>query len=105
MLFAPPLSDLAEQRLDVMCNTNDGFAIAERDLELRGPGEFLGQRQSGMPEFTLAELGAHRDLLALARDQAVQMVDKDGVPRDRDLADLLLSLFERDSAVRFLAAG
>lgn len=105
MLFAPPLSDLAEQRLDVMCNTNDGFAIAERDLELRGPGEFLGQRQSGMPEFALADLGAHRDLLALARDQAVQMVDKDGVPRDRDLADLLLSLFERDSAVRFLAAG
>jgi hypothetical protein len=58
-----------------------------------------------MPEFTLANLDAHRDLLALARDQAAEMVDPDGVPHDRALADLLLSLFERDSAVRFLASG
>ena len=105
LLFAPPLSDLATQRLDVMRETNDGFVIAERDLELRGPGEFLGQRQSGMPEFALADLGAHRDLLAIARDQAANMVDRDGAPHDREMADLLLSLFERDSAVRFLASG
>ena len=105
LLFAPPLSDLATRRLDAMRETNDGFVIAERDLELRGPGEFLGQRQSGMPEFALADLGAHRDLLAMARDQAANMVDHDGVPHDREMADLLLSLFERDSAVRFLASG
>ena len=105
LLFAPPLSDLATQRLDVMRETNDGFVIAERDLELRGPGEFLGQRQSGMPELALADLAAHRDLLARARDQAANMVDGDGAPHDREMADLLLSLFERDSAVRFLASG
>ena len=105
LLFSPPLSGTAAERLEVMRETNDGFVIAERDLELRGPGEFLGQRQSGMPEFTLANLDAHRDLLALARDQAAEMVDPDGVPHDRALADLLLSLFERDSAVRFLASG
>ena len=105
LLFAPPLSDLATQRLEVMSETNDGFVIAERDLELRGPGEFLGQRQSGMPEFALADLGAHRDLLAMARDQAANMLDRDGTPHDREIADLLLSLFERDSAVRFLASG
>ena len=105
LLFAPPLSDLATQRLDVMRETNDGFVIAERDLELRGPGEFLGQRQSGTPEFALADLGAHHDLLAMARDQAANMVDLDGAPHDREMADLLLSLFERDSAVRFLASG
>ena len=105
LLFAPPLSDLATQRLDVMRETNDGFVIAERDLELRGPGEFLGQRQSGMPEFALADLGAHRDLLAMARDQTANMVDRGGAPHDREMADLLLSLFERDSAVRFLASG
>ena len=105
LLFASPLSDLANQRLDVMRETNDGFVIAERDLELRGPGEFLGQRQSGMPEFALADLNTHRDLLALARDQAADMVDSDGAPHDREIADLLLSLFERDSAVRFLASG
>ena len=105
LLFAPALSDLATQRLDVMRETNDGFVIAERDLELRGPGEFLGQRQSGTPEFALADLGAHHDLLAMARDQAANMVDLDGAPHDREMADLLLSLFERDSAVRFLASG
>ena len=48
-----------------MRETNDGFVIAERDLELRGPGEFLGQRQSGVPEFALADLAAHQDLLPL----------------------------------------
>ena len=105
LLFSAPLSGTAAERLEVMRETNDGFVIAERDLELRGPGEFLGQRQSGMPEFTLANLDAHRDLLALARDQAAAMVDADGAPHDRGLADLLLSLFERDSAVRFLASG
>ena len=88
-----------------MRETNDGFVIAERDLELRGPGEFLGQRQSGMPEFTLANLAVHQDLLAIARKVAAGMMGEDDTPRDRATADLLLSLFERDSAVRFLASG
>ena len=52
-----------------MRDTNDGFVIAEEDLELRGPGEFLGQRQSGVPEFVLANLAVHR-LLGLARTEA-----------------------------------
>ncbi|MEK9911841.1 MAG: ATP-dependent DNA helicase RecG, partial [Candidatus Puniceispirillum sp.] len=69
--------------------------------ELRGPGEFLGQRQSGMPEFALADLAAHRDLIGIARDEARRML------RTNDTAqlNLLLSLFERDSAVKFLASG
>ena len=83
----------------------DGFVIAERDLELRGPGEFLGQRQSGVPEFILADLAAHQDLLALAREVARGMVGPENQPVDRAQCDLLLSLFERDSAVRFLASG
>ena len=105
LLYQGPLSETATARLAVMRETNDGFVIAERDLELRGPGEFLGQRQSGMPEFTLANLAVHQDLLAIARKVAAGMMGEDDTPRDRATADLLLSLFERDSAVRFLASG
>ncbi|MEC8642729.1 MAG: ATP-dependent DNA helicase RecG [Pseudomonadota bacterium] len=105
MLYQGPLSETATARLDVMRETNDGFIIAERDLELRGPGEFLGQRQSGVPEFILADLAAHQDLLALARDVAHGMIGPNNQPVDRAQCDLLLSLFERDSAVRFLASG
>ena len=105
LLYQGPLSEPAMARLDVMRDTNDGFVIAERDLELRGPGEFLGQRQSGVPEFVLADLAAHQDLLALARETARDMIGPDSHPIDRAQCDLLLSLFERDSAVRFLASG
>ena len=105
LLYQGPLSETATARLDVMRETNDGFVIAERDLELRGPGEFLGQRQSGVPEFILADLAAHQDLLTLARDVARGMIGPDNQPVDRAQCDLLLSLFERDSAVRFLASG
>jgi ATP-dependent DNA helicase RecG len=85
-----------------MRDTEDGFVIAEEDLKLRGPGEFLGQRQSGVPEFILADLGAHGDLLSLARTEARRMAS-DGTALT--YSDMLLSLFERDSAVRYLAAG
>ena len=105
LLYQGPLSETATSRLAVMRETNDGFVIAERDLELRGPGEFLGQRQSGMPEFALADMAAHQDLLPLARQAAAAMLGADDQPTDRATADLLLSLFERDSAVRFLASG
>ena len=101
LVYQPPLSETANKRLSVMRDTNDGFVIAEEDLNLRGPGEFLGQRQSGVPEFVLADLAAHRDLLAIAREQAQIMLADNGMHH----INLLLSLFERDSAVKFLAAG
>ena len=101
LVYQPPLSETANKRLSVMRDTNDGFVIAEEDLNLRGPGEFLGQRQSGVPEFVLADLAAHRDLLAIAREQAQIMLVDNGIHH----INLLLSLFERDSAVKFLAAG
>ena len=101
LVYQPPLSETANKRLSVMRDTNDGFVIAEEDLNLRGPGEFLGQRQSGVPEFVLADLAAHRNLLAIAREQAQIMLAGNGMHH----INLLLSLFERDSAVKFLAAG
>ena len=103
LIYHGPMSETASRRLAVMRETNDGFVIAEEDLELRGPGEFLGQRQSGVPEFVLANLSAHRDLLSLARSEAQQMLAAgDAAAAQRDM---LLSLFERDEAVRFLASG
>ena len=101
LVYYGALSETAARRLGVMRRTNDGFVIAEEDLELRGPGEFLGQRQSGMPEFVLADLAAHRDLLSLARNEAGLLLKQN----DQNHMNLLLSLFERDSAVKFLASG
>ena len=102
LVYASPVSDTSKTRLSVMRDTADGFVIAEEDLKLRGPGEFLGQRQSGVPEFILADLGAHGDLLALARTEARRMAAEGTA---LTYSDMLLSLFERDSAVRYLAAG
>ena len=101
LVYHGTLSETAAKRLGIMRDTNDGFVIAEEDLELRGPGEFLGQRQSGMPEFVLADLAAHRDLLGLARSEAGRALEQN----DQKHMNLLLSLFERDSAVKFLASG
>ncbi len=64
----PPLSDIANQRLSKFTETSDGFEIAEADLELRGPGEMFGLRQSGLPELRLARLAIDRDLLQASRD-------------------------------------
>ena len=63
LLYQPPLSALARQRLDTLRQTSDGFAIAERDLQLRGPGELLGTRQTGLASFRIADLVRDADLL------------------------------------------
>jgi ATP-dependent DNA helicase RecG len=107
LLYLPRLSDAARARLSIMRETDDGFRIAEEDLKLRGAGEVLGTRQSGMPEFRIAELSCHADLLAMARDDARRIVESDpGLtsPRGRALR-VLLYLFERDAAVRYLRSG
>ena len=107
LMYQGPLSEAAQARLKIMRATNDGFIIAEEDLRLRGPGEVLGQRQSGLPEFCLADLALHADLLPLARQQAEAILEK-GLRLDAPEMQpyvTLLSLFERDNAVRFLASG
>ena len=63
LLYQPPLSQMARQRLETMRQTNDGFVIAEKDLELRGPGELLGTRQTGLADFRIADLARDADLL------------------------------------------
>ena len=90
-----------------MRETEDGFVIAEEDLKLRGAGEVLGTRQSGLQEYRLANLEMHGDLLAIARDDARLIVDRDpDLQNERGKAlRLLLYLFERDEAVRYFRSG
>ena len=107
LVYHGPLGETAKARLKTMRETDDGFVIAEEDLRLRGAGELLGKRQSGMPEFRLADLAAHADLLAIARDDAKLMLTRDPeLKSERGQAlRVLLYLFERDEAVRLLRTG
>ena len=77
LLFSEGGSETARQRLEVLCRTTDGFRIAEEDLRIRGPGELLGTRQHGWPEFRVANLIEDADLLLQARDDAAQIVRED----------------------------
>jgi ATP-dependent DNA helicase RecG len=75
LLYQAPWSDEARERLKTMADTNDGFVIAERDLQLRGPGDFFGTRQSGIPQLRAGNLTRDADLLELAYGEARQRVD------------------------------
>jgi ATP-dependent DNA helicase RecG len=107
-LFATPAAPAeAVARLDVLRRHADGFRIAEEDLRLRGPGEVLGTRQSGLPALRLADLAVHADLLAPARDDARRVLAVDpGLDSARGRAlRYLLRLFERDGAIAYLGSG
>ena len=107
LLWHEPLGVTAKARLKTMRETDDGFVIAEEDLRLRGPGEVLGKRQSGMEEFRMADPAAHADLLAVAHDDARLILTRDPdlkSPRGAALR-VLLYLFGRDEAVRYLRTG
>jgi ATP-dependent DNA helicase RecG len=107
LLYQEPLGETAKARLSIMRKTEDGFRIAEEDLKLRGAGEMLGTRQSGLPLFRMADLSTDGDLLAAARDDAQLVLNLDSAlhsPRGEALR-LLLYIFERDEAVRLLSAG
>jgi len=106
MYYGRP-GETARARLTIMKETDDGFRIAEEDLRLRGAGELLGTRQSGLPDFRLADLAQHGDLLAAARDDARLILERDAdlqTPRGAALRHLLY-LFERDAAIQFLRSG
>jgi ATP-dependent DNA helicase RecG len=77
LLAYGPLGDDAQRRLGVMCRTSDGFKIAEEDLMIRGPGELLGTRQSGLPEMKVANIIRDAELIEVARKEAFSLVGKD----------------------------
>jgi ATP-dependent DNA helicase RecG len=107
LLYAQPLGETAKARLAIMRETEDGFRIAEEDLKLRGAGELLGTRQSGLPDMRLADLAVHGELLQAARDDARLVIERDpDLQSERGSAlRALLYLFRRDDAVRTLRAG
>jgi ATP-dependent DNA helicase RecG len=107
LLYADEPGETARARLAILRETDDGFRIAEEDLRLRGAGDLLGTRQSGLPEFRLASLEHHGDLLAIARDDMKLIIDRDpALETERGEAlRILLYLFERDAAVRLARAG
>jgi ATP-dependent DNA helicase RecG len=107
LLYQAPLGEVARQRLQILRETEDGFRIAEEDLRLRGAGEVLGTRQSGLPVLRLADLAQHEELVAFAHDDARLILDRDpelSSPRGEALR-LLLYLFRRDEAVQYSRAG
>ena len=107
LVYKGPLGETAKARLTIMRETEDGFRIAEEDLKLRGEGDVLGTRQSGMPGFRLARIEAHGKLIGAARDDASMVLARDPTltsPRGEALRHLLY-LFGQDDAVRLIRAG
>jgi ATP-dependent DNA helicase RecG len=107
LLFKAPLGETAKARLTILRESEDGFVIAEEDLRLRGGGEVLGTRQSGMPGYRLVRPEVHARLTEPARDDAALALARDpGLNGERGSAlRALLYLFGRDEAARLIRAG
>ncbi len=107
LVHAGHLGETAKERLKTMRETDDGFVIAEKDLTLRGAGELLGTRQSGLPTFRIADIVGQADLLQMARDDAELVLRNDPeLIGDRGKAlRVLMYLFERDTAIINLRSG
>ncbi len=104
LLYDPPLSRVGAGRLKIMRETEDGFRIAEEDLRLRGAGDVLGTKQSGLPSFRLADWEAHHGLLLTATKEA-QLILHQRAERRSAALQHLLALFEKAQAADFLKAG
>jgi ATP-dependent DNA helicase RecG len=107
LIYKGPLGETAKARLTIMRETEDGFRIAEEDLKLRGEGDVLGTRQSGMPGFRVAHIEVHGKWIGAARDDASMALARDPTltsPRGEALRHLLY-LFGQDEAVRLIRAG
>lgn len=107
LLYNYPLSETSRSRLETMRETEDGFLIAEKDLELRGGGEVLGTRQSGFNQFRIADLSLHQNLLHVANQDAKMIIATDPELKSTRGQALrtLLYLFERDDAVKTYVSG
>ena len=107
LLYASPLTSNSKARLNILRTSNDGFQIAEEDLKLRGAGELLGTRQSGLPDFKNVDFKSHQGLMLAARDDAKLILERDPeLTGERGKAlRVLLYLFEKDSDVQTLRSG
>ena len=102
LLYKSQLSPIAHARLKILKETDDGFKISENDLILRGPGEVLGSKQSGNIDFKFIDLHLHSDLIPVARDEAVNLLNNDN---DHKKINTLLSIFENNEAIKLLKGG
>jgi ATP-dependent DNA helicase RecG len=107
LLYKEPLSETAQARLETIKSTDDGFEIAEKDLELRGQGDVLGTRQSGMPGYRLAVPDVHRHLLEWAHDDAKEALARNPglTGSEGEALRILLYLFRKDLAIPLIRAG
>jgi ATP-dependent DNA helicase RecG len=99
ILIGDPKTEVGKERMQVMTETNDGFEIARRDLELRGPGDFFGKKQSGLPEFKVADLSSDVRILECARDDAAELIKRESFWVDAEYQSL------RDVLVRDRVVG
>jgi ATP-dependent DNA helicase RecG len=74
VLIADPKTEIGKERMRIMCETTDGFELSQRDLELRGPGDFFGTKQSGLPEFKVADLVSDYKAMEVARQETARLV-------------------------------
>ena len=101
VLISDAQGEAAKQRLETLCQTNDGFAIADADLRLRGPGDFFGKRQHGLPQLQIADLLQDMETLNEARDAAKRVIAGDPLlqkEEHRPLRDAVTRLFRRTGA-------
>lgn len=107
LLYREPLGEMSAARLRVIRETTDGFRIAEEDLKLRGEGDVLGTRQSGLPGYRIARSDVHAQLITLARDEALRILKQNPnlTGAHGEALRCLLYLFERDEALPLLGAG
>jgi len=99
ILISAPKNDDAKHRISAMLETQDGFKIAEADLEIRGPGEFFGTKQHGLPELKIANIIRDKDLLEIAKQEAFDLIKRDRflrLPENRLIRDNLLAKFCRE---------
>lgn len=107
LLYQAPLSDTGQKRLEVLRATEDGFAIAETDLQMRGHGDLIGTAQSGLPRFRIADLDRQAALMAIAQSDARKLLGDDatlGSARGQAVR-VLLWLMRQDEAIRLISVG
>jgi len=107
LLYGEPLGEMSKARLKVIRETTDGFRIAEEDLKLRGEGDVLGVRQSGLPGYRIARPEVHGQLISQARDEALRILKDDPKLKGErgEALRCLLYLYERDEAIPLIGAG
>jgi len=106
LMTSHKLSDDSKTRLETMCRTNDGFAIAEVDLKLRGPGDIMGTQQSGVLNLQIADLVRDRDILQIARHEAIKLLKKDAsmtLPEHQTLRMVFMEMSKKKNIWNYIS--